>query len=42
MVREVEEPVEAESDEEDGNDTIEVNDECLEKPTSIELRSGSK
>ena len=36
IVREVEEPVEVESDEEDGDDTIEVNDKCLEKATSIE------
>ena len=35
MVREVEEPVEVESDEEDGDDRIEVSDKCLEKPTSI-------
>ena len=39
MMREVEEPVEVKSDEEDGDDTIEVNDKCLKKPTSIELRS---
>ena len=39
MVREVEKTVEVESDEEDGHDMIEVNDKCLEKPTSIELRS---
>ena len=39
MVREVEEPVEVESDKEDGDDTIEVYDKCLENPTSIELRN---
>ena len=39
MVREVEESVEVEIDEENGDDTIEVNDNCLEKPNSIELRS---
>ena len=39
MVREAEEPIEIESDEVDGNDTIEVSDKCLEKPTSIQLRS---
>ena len=42
IVLEVEEPVEMESDEEDGDDSIEVNDKCLEKPTSIDLRSGIK
>ena len=39
IVQEVEKPLEAESDEEDGDRTIEVNDKCLEKPTTIELRS---
>ena len=39
MEREIEDPVEVESDEEDSDDTIEVNDKCLEKPTLIELRS---
>ena len=39
IVREVEEPVEVESGEEDGDNAIEVHDKCLEKPTSIELRS---
>ena len=39
MVREVEEPVEVESDEEDTDYAIEVHDICLEKPASIELRS---
>ena len=39
MVREAEEPIEIENDEVDGNDTIEVSDKCLEKPTSIQLRS---
>ena len=39
MVREVEEPVEVESDEEDGDDKIEINDKCLEKPPPIDLRS---
>ena len=32
-----EEPIEVEDDEEDGDDTI--KDKCLEKPTSIKLRS---
>ena len=36
-MREIEEPVE--SNEEYGDDTIGVNDKCLEKTTSIELRS---
>ena len=36
MVREVEEPAEVESDEEDGDET---QDKCLEKRTLIELRS---
>lgn len=39
MVCEVEEPVKVEITEEDGDDTIAVNDKCLEKPTSIELGS---
>lgn len=39
VVREVEEPVEGESDETDGDDTIEVNDKCLKKSTSIEIRN---
>ena len=39
MEREIEEPVEVESDEEDSDDTIEVNDKCLEKLTLIELRN---
>ena len=39
IVREVEKTVEVESDKEDGHDMIKVNDKCLEKPTSIELRS---
>ena len=39
MLHEVEELVEVKSDEEDGDDTIKVNDKCLEKPTSIDLRS---
>ena len=38
-MREVEKPLQVESDEEDGDRTIEVNDKCLEKPTTIELRS---
>ena len=29
LVRKVEEPVEIESDDEDGGDAIEVNDKCL-------------
>ena len=37
MVREVEEPIEVENDEEDFDDTI--GDQCLEKPTSTQLRS---
>ena len=36
MVREIEEPIEVEDDEEDDEDTIE--DKCLEKPTSTQLR----
>ena len=39
MVRKFEKLVEVDSDDEDGDDTIEANDACLEKPTSIELRS---
>ena len=39
MVREAEEPVKVESNEEDGDDTIKVNYKCLENSTSIELRS---
>ena len=39
MLHEVEELVEVKSDEEEGDDTIKVNDKCLEKPTSIDLRS---
>ena len=35
--REVEEPIEVEDDEEDGDDTIE--DKCLEKSTSTQLIS---
>ena len=35
MVHEAVELVEMKSDEEDGDDTIEVNDKCLEKPISI-------
>ena len=37
MVRDVEEPIEVEDDEEDGDDTIGVK--CVEKPTSTHLRS---
>ena len=39
MVREAEEPIKIESDKVNDNDTIEVNDKSLEKPTSIQLRS---
>ena len=39
MMHEVKEPVEVESNKEDGNDAMEVSDKCLEKPTSVELRS---
>ena len=39
MVHEVEEPDEVENDEEDGDNTTEVNDNSLENPTSVELRS---
>ena len=39
MVREVEKPVEVKIDEEVGDNTIKVNDKCLEKHTSIGLRS---
>ena len=35
MVREDEESIEVEDNEEEGDNTIEVNDNCLEKPTSI-------
>ena len=38
MVREDEESIELE-DEEEGDNTIEVSDNCLEKPTPIQLRS---
>ena len=38
MVRETEEPVEVESDEENGDDTIAVSDKCLQKLPSIEVR----
>ena len=37
MLHEVEEPIEVEDDEENGNDTI--GDKCLEKHTSTQLRS---
>ena len=39
MMHEVKDPVEVESNKGDGDDTMEVTDKCLEKPTSIELRS---
>ena len=39
MVREDEESIEAEDDEEEGDDTIKVNGNCLEKPTQIQLQS---
>ena len=39
MVREDEESIEAEDDEEEGDNTIKVNGNCLEKPTPIQLRS---
>ena len=39
MVREIEEPVEVDSDEKDGDDAIKVNDKRIEKHTAIELRS---
>ena len=39
MVREDEESIEVEDDEEEGNNSIEVNDNCLKKPTPIQLRS---
>ena len=38
MVREDEESIELE-DEEEGDNTFEVSDNCLEKPTPIQLRS---
>ena len=38
-VREVEESIEVEDDEEKGENTIEVNHNCLENPTPIQLRS---
>ena len=39
MVCEDEESIEVEDDEEEGNNLIQVNDNCLEKPTPIQLRS---
>ena len=39
MVREIEESVEVDSDEKDGDDAIKVNDKRREKHTAIELRS---
>ena len=39
MVCEDEESIEVEDDEEEGDNTIEVNGNCLEKPTLIQLRS---
>ena len=39
MVREDEESIEVEDDEEEGNNSIEVNNNCLKKPTPIQLRS---
>ena len=39
MVREDEESIEVEDNEEKGDSTIEVNDNCLEKLTPIQLRS---
>ena len=39
MVREDEESIKLEDDEEEGDNTIEVNDNCLEKPPPIQLRS---
>ena len=39
MVREDEKSIEVEDGEEEGGNTIEVNDNCLEKPTPIQLRS---
>ena len=38
-MREIEEPVEVDSDEKDGDDAIKVNDKRIEKHTAIELRS---
>ena len=35
MLREDEESIEVEDDEEKGENTVEVNDNCLEKPTLI-------
>ena len=37
VVREDEESMEVEDDEEEGDNTIEVNDNCLENPTPIEV-----
>ena len=34
-----EESIEVEDDEEEGNNTIEINDNCLENSTPIQLRS---
>ena len=42
MVREIEEPVEVDSDEKDGDDAIKVNDKRIEKHTAIELRSATE
>ena len=39
MMHEVKDPVEVENNKGGGDDTMEVTDKCLEKPTSIELRS---
>ena len=39
MVNEDEESIKVEDDEEERDNTIEVNDNCLEKPTPIQLRS---
>ena len=38
-VREDEEPIEVEDDQQEGDNKIEVNDNCLEKSTPIQLRS---
>ena len=39
MVRENEEPIEVEDDEEEDDNSIEVNDNCLEKPNPIKSRT---
>ena len=42
IVREDKVSIEVEDDEEEGNNTIKVNDNCQEKPTPIQLRSATE